>query len=139
MHIGPEKEEKLIEAINTYQDLLKLKDSVQKKIQESKEYISNSDKHSGVHYSAKLKEQENLMSKLDEEIEGWRQISFSFVSAFPVGRISDNLVIEDNVVANSPSGNVRERIAICKGAPLAKFTYLESNKSKPAPNYFGAN
>lgn len=140
MPIQSEKVEKLIEAINTYQDLLKLKQSLESKIKEAKLNASSSlEEQDKAAYDLKLKEHESFMVKLNEEIVGWKQLSFEFVSAFPVGKISEKLSIQDNLVSKTPSGNVRERVAVCDGETIAKFTYLEAGSAKRSQEYYGAN
>lgn len=126
----------LIQAIDNYQDLLKLKDGIEQKIKENKKAIENKNSYL---LSSKIKEQESILSKLSEEIEGWRQISFEVVSALPVGKVSEDLTIEDNLVAESANGNVRERVAIYNGGAIAKFTYLQAGAAKKSTSYHGAN
>jgi hypothetical protein len=140
MPIQSEKVEKLIEAINTYQDLIKLKQDLESKIKEAKIKVQDSfEEQDKAVYELKLKEHESFMTKLNEEIVGWKQLSFEFVSAFPVGKVSEKLLIEDNLVSKTPSGNVRERVAVCDGETIAKFTYLEAGSAKRNTEYYGAN
>jgi len=135
-----QKIEKLIEAIKTYQDLLKLKQSLESKIKEVRLQSNRSlEEHDKAIFELRLKEHESFMVKLNEEISGWKQLSFEVVSAFPVGKISENISIEDKIVSKTPSGNVRERIAIRNGEVIAKFTYLEASATKRSSEYYGAN
>lgn len=135
MEIGQNRVEKLLEAIFNYRDLLELKDRVEKKLKETKEKSDNCE----IYLEDRVKEQESLVSKLNEEIEGWKRVSFEFVSLFPVGKISENLTIEDNLIAQSTSGNIRERIAIYNGQAIAKFSYIAAERSKRSVSYFGPN